>query len=862
MRSRTSTTSFTMAFLLLLGTAGVSTATEKVEFDRGLQALESGAPLPVANRPMDHSTRLAAQVFGRDVAAPQQEFVPPTEFGVLLEYDGTRAELEATGLRVMTQTGKLFTARVRRDEIGLLHGLPGLRSVRLARYTEPHLNLSIPDVRADLEHAGVGSPPVYAGHAGNGILIGDIDTGVDFTRSDFNDNLGKTRIQFIWDQTDAIGPNPSSFAYGSEWTKSDIDNTPGSVRQADTNGHGTLVAGVLVGNGSLTGCAQPAYRFVGVAPLAKFIEVKTDLTDAGIIDGVDYVFQKAAALGLNAVVNLSVGSSFGPHDGSGQFSTMVSALTGPGKIVVASAGNAQGIPMHGRLTTTSTTVGVDKFTFTIPAYTAVAGAFNDYIVISGWYDLAGSYTIRVKGPNATDTMSVGFGGIAEKNLPVVSAKGGKLFVANMAAGAGFGGTAKGRQFEVEVYDSLATNTPRTGTWEIDVVSNGAANVGKRVDMWAYSSSFGATGLFASVVTGLDNTTMVGEPADGDSVFAVAAHATKASWTSCANGGCGYGSPPTLGAIASFSCVGPRRDGALKPEISAPGFGVASTHSSSAAPIGTCADADDGVHEITQGTSFSSPHVAGAAALFLEYQPNSSPSKVKKSFEAHARTDGFTGAVPNNTWGYGKLDIYATIDHVAPSCAISSPVGGESWAAGSSHAISWTASDNIGVTGVDLDLSTDGGATYPMTIAAGIANSGSYVWSVPYLNSTAARVRVRAKDAGNNATLSASNSNFAITQSLSVPPAAPAEFAVSARPNPMRGTAVVEMSVPRQSRVRLSLVDLQGRELQRFAAGVVQPGKYTFSWNGQSSGHRSAAGLYFLRYETPSRTIVQRIVMTR
>ena len=62
--------------------------------------------------------------------------------------------------------------------------------------------------------------------------------------------------------------------------------------------------------------------------------------------------------------------------------------------------------------------------------------------------------------------------------------------------------------------------------------------------------------------------------------------------------------------------------------------------------------------------------------------------------------------------------------------------------------------------------------------------------------------------------------------------------------------------------RLSLVDLQGREDRQFAAGSFNAGRYAFNWDGHSSGRTAAAGLYFLRFEKPSRAYVQRLVMTR
>ncbi|HTR97150.1 MAG TPA: S8 family serine peptidase [Candidatus Acidoferrales bacterium] len=816
-----------------------------------LQSLESGGPVPIANRPLASRVSLAERFMGRVGHVAPHDYVEPAEFGVTFQFDGSRAALTAAGIRVQSQIGSTFTARVRRDEIGKLRAVAGLRSVRLARYLRPHLDLSIPDIRANLEHNASGSPPVYAGRAGQGMLIGDVDTGIDWTLSDFKDPAtGKTRVVDIWDQNDAGGPSPSGFGYGTEWTKANIDNTPGNVREVDSNGHGTNVAGVLVGNGSITGCSMPAYRFVGVAPLAQFVEVATDFSDAGIIDGVNYIFQKAASLGLDCVVNLSLGGQFGPHDGSDLFTQSLSALTGPGRIIVASAGNDETDQIHGKRVTTSTTVGADKYTFNVPTYTANGGTFNDYVLVTGWYDPTANITIRVKGPNAGDTLSVGMGDTKDRNLTVSAGKGGKLFIANQNVYYGYDGTSKAREFEVEVYDSIATSPPRSGTWEIDVVPNSAASIGARTDIWIYDDLLGAVGVAPTVTTNADATTLVAQPAVGDSIIAVGAHATKAAWTSCSSGSCGYTSPPTVGAIASFSNVGPRRDGVLKPELTAPGFGVATTWSSLVA-LGTCEDADDGMHGVTQGTSFSAPHVSGAVALFMQYAPHATPSEIRQTFEAHARADGFTGTVPNNTWGYGKLDIYSTIDHVAPTCAVTSPIGGEMWAGGSSHTITWTASDNVAVTTVDVAYSLRGAGGPWVPIVTGVANSGSTPWTLPAGPSDSALVQVTAHDQGGNQTAAQSPALFHVTGTASVPPPSAAVFWLAPPvPNPSNGSVNFHFSLARPGPALLEVFGVGGERIWSQDLSGLPAGQHMVVWQGQrSNGAHVGTGLFFVKLRT-------------
>ena len=92
--------------------------------------------------------------------------------------------------------------------------------------------------------------------------------------------------------------------------------------------------------------------------------------------------------------------------------------------------------------------------------------------------------------------------------------------------------------------------------------------------------------------------------------------------------------------------------------------------------------------------------------------------------------------------------------------VTSPNGGESWLVGSNQSIAWTATENTPASTADIDYSTDGGATYPNVIAAGITNTGSYAWTVPNTPTTQARVRVTVHDAGGTGS-DASNADFAL-----------------------------------------------------------------------------------------------------
>ncbi len=203
------------------------------------------------------------------------------------------------------------------------------------------------------------------------------------------------------------------------------------------------------------------------------------------------------------------------------------------------------------------------------------------------------------------------------------------------------------------------------------------------------------------------------------------------------------------------------------------------------------------------------------------------------------------------------------DVIAPTVTVTAPNGGETWVTGSSVNITWTAGDDVAVSGVDLLLSRDGGANYSEVLATGLANSGTYAWTVGGPATTTAFVKAVAHDAGCNSAADTSDAAFTI----SVPSTgvtstgAVTEFALgSIRPNPTPSAAQIEYMLPREASVRLSVVDVQGREVALLASGLLNPGRYTATWSGNTARGPAARGVYFVRYQAGGKTFTKRLVL--
>ena len=194
-------------------------------------------------------------------------------------------------------------------------------------------------------HSGLA--PLEAPYTGDGVIIGIVDQGLDWQHPDFQFSNGDTRVLKYWDHSNN-GPNtPMAYGYGQLWDSTDINNGTCTSLEEST-AHGTSVAGIALGNGNANGTNK------GMAPAASIIVVESNFSlpnwTLTIADAIDFIFNEAELLGMPAVVNLSLGTYLGSHDGNDPASEAIEMLLdeSPGRIVVSAAGNsgAQGSYHH------------------------------------------------------------------------------------------------------------------------------------------------------------------------------------------------------------------------------------------------------------------------------------------------------------------------------------------------------------------------------------------------------------------------------------------------------------------------------------------------------------------------------------
>ena len=505
------------------------------------------------------------------------------------------ARLEAAGIVVRGRVDPFWLVDLDAAEADALlalgaqlHAPPRLR---------PALDVARVDVGADATDGGDG---FAAPLRGAGVLIGSYDLGLAL-HPDFADRLRAT-----WSQSSSAGAPPAGHGYGTACT-APITDAAGCGLE-DPSGHGTAVLSVAAG-------ADDRYR--GVAPEAQ-LAVATSTALGQLLEGIAWLESVADSAALPLVLNLSIVTQEGPHDGRSAVARALSALPFP---VVVAAGNDGLEPLHAAGDLADTI----RLAPTFAASSGERGA-----VVDLWADA---------------------GGRLEARALTVDDAGAVLGASSWVDASSPGRTERWDAVRVELDGERAdSGRPHvrvelrftgSATWIVEVRGEGGLHAWlEPVAEETTLPGFGV-GPAGWEVTPGDAAYTLSDLATAPGVLAVSAYVTRPDGLGVAGG--------RLDPIGSF---GPSLDPAFsgpKPDLAAPGALIVAA--SPWAPG----------HAAGRGSSLAAPFVSGAAALLLASRPEASPAEIRAWILDTAR------APPDDDprWGAGKLDVSEAVAQVEP-----------------------------------------------------------------------------------------------------------------------------------------------------------------------------------------------------
>ena len=459
------------------------------------------------------------------------------------------------------------------------------------------------------------------GLTGEGVIVGIIDSGIDYTHRDFRNVDGSTRIMYLWDQNIPGNP-PEGFVNGSVYDESDInealrsDHPYSIVPSRDSAGHGTAVAGIAAGNGNESGGAE-----TGVASSSPLIIVKLGNYDSEfvtrsteIMRAAKFIIDKAIQHNMPVSINLSYGTNNGSHDGESIFEQYMDTICDMWKNVTSVAVGNEGVADH------HYSAIVRNYSVQIVEFICTNNLNGFYLSL--WKSFNDSMTFELVSPSGKSSGIVSY---SNRNF-VISMDGFNVMV-NYTLPTHYS-TNQEIYFRFQTGNTEAVN----GVWRLYI------NCGNIVD--------GLVNIWMSTLEDvLDNAFFLQADVYGT--------ITIASTTRRVISVGGFNSYNNT--FAQFSGRG-GMGGIKYPNITAP-----------AVNIYTC-KAGGGYGTFT-GTSMAAPFVCGSAALMMQWgivrgnDPFLYGQKIKAFLQRSARRTTYI-SYPDPAWGYGVLDLEQAMDELA------------------------------------------------------------------------------------------------------------------------------------------------------------------------------------------------------
>lgn len=589
--------------------------------------------------------------------------------------DDVHTLLAAHGSRALAQWGDIYVADIPIRRLNSLAACPNVK--RIEANAPCSILLDTTAVKLSTKTVWEGTPQTPA-FDGTGVVIGIQDIGFDLTHPTFySQDFNRYRIQRFWDMLSNDTINSTMYV-GREY----VDESSLLTLQHSADGlhhtHGTHTAGIAAGSGAEGPNAVSA--FVGMAPEADLcfvanatsnnsdlidIKQRYKFTDATDLLGFQYIFSYAESVGKPCVISFSQGFHPSMYSEDQLFFEALDKMVGPGRIIVAAAGN------EGREKTY-----LHKEASEQKAGTFISSERNYFLSLLRSFDEKKNMNIRLKfypsGNESPMTYTLSSQQVYDAPdstyVDTITVAEGKQMVVLMCAYPNY------YQPEQTAFELLLSRLDKGNVGDKEIpVSVELLGDETEIEMFKYIGNM-KTNTLDPTLNNATNGHSIHAPSCSPSVISVGVTIYRTGVTNYL-GEWKHVEEGTDGVRNTMSSIGPTLSGLTKPDVMAPGCNIVSAYSSWY--LQTHPDANDIKWDVrhfdyqgrtypwnaNSGTSMSAPAVGGIIALWLQANPRLTPQEIKEVIAATSRHYDPSLSYPNNYYGYGEIDAYKGLLYV-------------------------------------------------------------------------------------------------------------------------------------------------------------------------------------------------------